>query len=187
MTTTESHEALSSPTNMNTGPKRPWCLFQSGSEAYAVGLETVAEVVEVDRLVRIPHCPPRIVALCSLRREVIPVVDLSETPTERSASSLSSKTIVLLLRTTRGTWGIPVSAEGTLVSAESMNEAKPGVRSTTRGSRMGTLCKGSTTYTVIDAEATWHEVRRSIDAWYQNQAGVDPALQSPTSRTRNST
>src|SRR5438874_1226602 len=57
-------------------PPRAWCLFRCGRATLAVGLEAVAEVVEVERLVVLPHSPPRVLGLCALRREVIPVIGL---------------------------------------------------------------------------------------------------------------
>jgi len=180
-------ELLEAPiVSTRTRPKRPMCLFQSGSEAYAVSLEKVAEVVEVERLVRVPHSPPRIIALCTLRREVIPVVDLNDSPSATETAELSTKTIVLLLRTSRGIWGVPVSAEGTIVSEESMDEPGLGNRATPRGSRIGTLRKGSTTYNVIDPEATWHEIRRSVEAWYHDQWGGESAPSNLASLSRTS-
>ncbi|MBY0395876.1 MAG: chemotaxis protein CheW, partial [Thermoleophilia bacterium] len=49
---------------------RPWCFFRAGGAAYAVGLEAVSEVIEVERLVALPLCPPHILGLCNFRREV---------------------------------------------------------------------------------------------------------------------
>ncbi len=68
--------------------------------AFAVGLEAVAEVVEVERLVRLPQSPPHVLGLCALRRDVIPVVAV-----QRTAAEPSSRFLVLILRTSQGGMG----------------------------------------------------------------------------------
>ncbi len=57
--------------------RRAWYLFRSEGVPFAVGLEAVAEVVEADRPVRLPLCPPRVLGLCTVRRDVVPVVRLA--------------------------------------------------------------------------------------------------------------
>ena len=175
MTTTESLTVQE--TNALPLLKRPWCLFQSGASAYAVRLETVAEVVEVERLVRVPLAPPRIVGLCTLRRDVIPVVELGESAIEPSADLFCTKTIVLMLRTTRGIWGVRVNAEGTMVTEENMDEFDTAENSPARpkGTRLATLRKGTVLYNVIDPETTWQDVRGSVESWYQVNQGVERA------------
>ena len=150
--------------------QRPWCLFQSGAATYAVSLEFVAEVVEVERLVRVPHSPPRIVGLCTLRREVIPVVNLGELQESEAGPIFAAKTMVLLLRTTRGYWAVQINAEGIVVTDEIMPTASPAETTEDRPGhcRTGTLTRASTSYTVIDPEATWREVRESIATWYDD-------------------
>ncbi len=175
MTTTESITVLE--TNAPPLSKPPWCLFQSGSSAYAVRLETVAEVVEVERLVRVPLAPPKIVGLCTLRRDVIPVVELGDSANEPSADHFRTKTIILLLRTTRGIWGVRVNAEGTMVTEENMDEFATEENSPARpkGTRLKTLRRGTVVYNVIDPETTWQDVRRSVESWYQFNQGVERA------------
>ena len=164
-------------TNSTPSSKRPWCLFQSGTSAYAVRLETVAEVVEVERLVRVPLAPPRIVGLCTLRRDVIPVVELGESALEPSADLFCTKTIVLMLRTTRGIWGVRVNAEGTMVTEENMDEfaASENPPGQPTGTRLATLRNGTVLYNVIDPETTWHDVRGSVESWYQVNQDVERA------------
>src|SRR5438874_2320734 len=111
-------------------PIRPWCLFRSGPIGYAIGLESVAEVIEVERLVRLPHCPPRVLGLCVLRRELIPVIGLNE-PAAGPASTPApapARALVLILRTARGTWAIRINSEGTVVAEESLDEPDPDAR-----------------------------------------------------------
>lgn len=142
---------------------RPWCLFQSGPRSYAIGLESVAEVVEVERLVRLPHSPPRLIGMCTLRREVMPVISLgaSEQP------SPAGKHVVLILQTGRGPWALEVSSEGTTVAEEPLEGPPPeGGPEALATVFLGTVRRGETCYAVIDPDATWQGVRAEVERWY---------------------
>ena len=157
-------------------PTRPWCLFRCGDSGYAVGLESVAEVVEVGRLVRLPHSPPRVLGLCSLRRELIPVIGLNDPRPDPLAaqSAAPAGRLVLILRTGRGTWAVQINDEGTIVAEEGLDESTE--TPTPLGPVfMGTVRRGDSTYAVIEPEATWQNVRQSVEDWYCDQMGRDAA------------
>jgi purine-binding chemotaxis protein CheW len=156
----EEHE----PTT--AGPKpggQAWCLFQSGSESYGLRLEVVAEVVEIERLVRLPHSPPQVVGLCSLRRDIIPIIRLNE-DAAADTHPVGAKLLVLFLRTKKGTWGLRINAEGTIVAEEGLDEISRQV--TERTDEPTALVRGDTSYRVIDPERTWQNVRDRVDDWY---------------------
>ena len=140
-----------------TRPARPWCLFHSGSQPFAVGLESVAEVVEVDRLVRLPHGPPEVLGLCTLRREVVPVVALGR-PREEAAGHGS---LVLILKSPSGPWGLSASCDGTMLAEEPLEPTGGG-----EGFTLGTVRRGTTAHAAIDPEAAWRTVRESVERWY---------------------
>ena len=155
------------PTALAVPPSttRPWCLFHCCGASYAVGLSAVAEVVEVERLVRLPHSPPRVLGLCALRREVIPIVSLDREDEPRADPF--ARLLMLVLRTARGDWGVRIDAEGTAVAEEPLDAAippvdRPGV------SLLGTVRRGEAVYAAIDPEATWQSLRRGVDGWYGN-------------------
>jgi purine-binding chemotaxis protein CheW len=149
-----------STTVVSDAPIKPWCLFQSGESNYALRLEAVAEVVEVERSIRLPHSPPLVLGLCALRREMIPVIALDESMTLESANG-GGKHTVLILRTARGTWGLRIDAEGTIVAKEGLDDLE-----TSDGS--GSLHLGDTAYEIIDPEKTWRSIRDRVDEWYRN-------------------
>jgi chemotaxis protein histidine kinase CheA len=150
-------------------PVRPWCLFHCGADAYAIGLESVAEVVEVERLVRLPQSPPRVLGLCALRREVIPVVSLGR-PGREPASQEKPGVLVLILRTARGIWAIQINAGGTVVAEESLDDDARGPG----GPRLGTVRRDGASYAVIDPEVTWRDVRQGVEDWYRGPSAQDP-------------
>src|SRR4051794_6008810 len=152
-------------------PGRPWCLFRSGERHLAIGLESVAEVVEVERLVRLPTSPPRVIGLCALRREVIPVIGLNDPGPEPPAGPPGF--LVLILRTGRGTWAVRINAEGTLVAEESVDDVAPAAERL-GPAFLGSVRRGDTCYAVIDPEATWQDVRQSVEDWYCDRSGRDP-------------
>lgn len=157
---------------------RSLCLFQSGLKAFAVGLESVAEVIEVDRSVRLPHSPPNVLGMCVLRREVIPVLEIAGNLGENAAPSSLAKSTILLLKTTQGIWGVQVGGEGIIVTEERPEddparayEACPGF-----------VRRGETLYTLVDPESTWREIRLSIEKWYSDYWGAAPSSASQPAR-----
>jgi purine-binding chemotaxis protein CheW len=162
-----------------TAPTRPWCLFRStgGVGAFAVGLEAVAEVVEVERLVWMPHSPPRVLGLCTLRREVVPVIGLEPADCSGAAAGPGQaprgKLLALILRTSQGPWAIRIAPEGTMVVEEPLEA--PGHAPQTGPvptpafpvpALLGTVRRGETEHEVIDPERTWRNVRAGVESWY---------------------
>jgi chemotaxis signal transduction protein len=151
----------------------PYCLFERGSQAYAVALRDVAELVEVNTLVRMGLCPPWILGLCPFHREVVPVIAFGA---EKGSSVLagadaieggkSAVETVLVMQTIQGAWGIAIDRDGTVITTErpSRHEPRPadGGLVTT-----GVLRQKDKEYRVIDAEATWHGLRRAVVDWYE--------------------
>jgi purine-binding chemotaxis protein CheW len=160
------------PPDLPRTPTRPWCLFRCGRAAYAVGLEAVAEVVEVERLVRLPQSPPHVLGLCALRREVIPVVALDRP--EGGPAAAFGKLPVLIVRTARGQWGVRIDAEGTAVAEEPLDPAGP-ADDGSGAAFVGTVRRDDTSYAALDPEATWSGLRRGIDEWY----GGTPVRDAP--------
>lgn len=150
---------------------RPWCLFRCGNSAYALGLESVAEVVEIERLVGLPQSPPRVLGLCTLRRDMVPVIGLErqEGP-PLSERSPASRLLVLILRTPRGTWAVRINDEGTCVAEEPLDDPRPG-DDDDGPVYLGTVRHDGKSYAVIDPEATWRKVRRGVEGSYSEPHG----------------
>lgn len=191
-TKTPRLEARPAPPDGPDGPARPWCVFRCGAEPFAIALESVAEIVEVERLVGLPHSPPGVLGLCTLRREVVPVIALGG-PWPDDATADGAPALVLILKGAAGLWALRVSAEGTAVAEEPLEVA--GMVSPTschgagvRASFLGTVRRGDSDYAVIDPEATWRGVRESIDHWYAGHWGRDnpsrPSFYSPVTNPR---
>lgn len=154
-------------------PTRPWCFFECGRSAFAVTLDAVAEVVEVDRLVRLPASPPRVLGVCTLRREVIPVVDLRDPADEWPGADAPARLLLVILKTARGHWAIRVEAEGTAVATEALDEL-PQLGTRPSGlDFVGSIQRGDRSYAVIDAESTWMSVRRVVEGWHRDHRGRD--------------
>jgi hypothetical protein len=146
-------------------PTRHWCLFQGSRRAYAVGLESVEEVVELERLVRLPHSPPRVLGLCTLRREVLPVIGLDRD--DGASPEPTGMRPVLILRTSRGTWAVQVAGEGTAVGEGALEGPCPPPEPRAPWlTFLGTVRRGETVYAVIDPETTWKHVREGVETHY---------------------
>jgi purine-binding chemotaxis protein CheW len=157
------------------------CLFRSGSLPLAVAVEEVAEIVEIDALVRISCCPPRIAGLCLYHRQVVPVVVFGHghglagaaAPQKRNPST-GTGDAVLIMQTDQGLWGIKIDREGTVLTSErpARHEAKPeqsGIVS------VGLINEGKVDHALLDAEATWRNLREAVLVWY-GQLGTGGSL-----------
>ena len=154
----------------------PYCLFERGSRAYAVALRDVAELVEVNALVRMGLCPPWILGLCPYHREVVPVIAFGA---EKGSSGLagadaieggkSAVETVLVMQTIQGAWGIAIDRDGTVITTERPSRHEP--RHADGGPvTTGVLRQKDKEYQLIDAEATWHGLRRAVVSWYEQMS-----------------
>jgi purine-binding chemotaxis protein CheW len=169
----------------------------------AVAVESVAEVLETDSLVRLAWSPPQVAGMCSYHTDVIPVVvlgplarglreDVAAGQDEAAATSAAevrggidggSRSVVLILKTEQGAWGIRMDAEATIMSRESPEFHSP--RSLTNGPvQIGTVRFAETCYAILDAEATWRGLRWAICRWAglmseSNTTSPSPAEDAP--------
>jgi chemotaxis signal transduction protein len=160
--------------------ERWFCLFHGDAGPMAVPAESVAEVLDTDRLVRLAWSPPQVAGLCPFHREVVPVVRLAASPRgggtdpssepdpsagERHDVDDQARCILLILRTEHGAWGIRSDAAGTIMSRE-CPEYQPPQADGEGPVQVGTILREGTRYGVLDAEATWLGLRSAIGRWY---------------------
>jgi chemotaxis signal transduction protein len=174
----------SSTTPTPIGPKQWFCLFRGDGGPMAVSVESVAEVLETDTLVRLAWSPPQVVGMCSYHREVVPVVVLGPLPRDVGDDLLKgqdqgvatdtagekvgiedrTRCVVLILRTEHGAWGIRVDSEHTIMSRESAEYHSP--RMYANGPVLiGIVRLAGTCYGILDAEATWRGIRSAVGRW----------------------
>jgi chemotaxis signal transduction protein len=151
-----------------------FCLFHCGSQPFALALSNVAEIAEVDALVRIGLCPPRIAGLCPLHRQVVPVVTLGGDPSrmvpltpEQGNSGKGSKEIVLIVQAGQGMWGILIDREGTSISTQRPSRHEP------KNEADGVVTEGridhqGVSHALLDAESTWRGLRALVVNWYSH-------------------
>jgi chemotaxis signal transduction protein len=180
-------------------PKRWFCFFQSDTGPMAVSLESVAEVFETDTLVRLAWSPPQVVGLCSYHREVVPVVVLGEHPRvggeipteerdpspgadpagDRSSVDGRGRSVVLILKTEQGAWGIRVDSGNTIMSRETPAFHPP--RMSVEGPVLiGDVHLGETCHQILDAEATWRGLRSAVGRWSSLTSESYPSSPTPS-------
>jgi len=149
-----------------------FCLFHCESLPFAVAVANVAEIAEVDALVRIGLCPPRIAGLCPYHRQVVPVVTLGQDPSrtarptaEQRNSGKAAREVVLIVQTSQGIWGILIGREGTSITTQRPSRHEPkdegdGVVTEGRINHQGVV------YSLLDAESTWRGLRALVVNWY---------------------
>lgn len=190
------------------GQEQWLCLFRGDAGPMAVPAESVAEVLEIDRLVRLAWSPPQVAGLCPFHREVIPVVRLVASPRsigvdpqgEPEESTLAgppdtaspdaahARSILLILKGARGAWGIRSDSGWTIMSRECPEYHPP--RPDGDGPVLvGSVLRAGIRYGVLDPEATWLGLRSAIGHWYGRigelqtiapiAAGVGPRVGPP--------
>jgi hypothetical protein len=158
--------------SVKTEASHAWCLFRSQTSALAVPLERVSEIVAVDRLVQLPFSPPSLLGLCTIRREVIPVICLQSESSEECAKPYRP-TGVLILRTDQGSWGIGINREGIAVLDESIPEEGTTGTEPQPQEFPGVIMRGEDAYTIIHPEEAWVTVRAALDRWYRTACPED--------------
>lgn len=167
------------------GEPRWLCLFRGDAGPMAVPAESVAEILEVDRIVRLAWNPPQVDGLCSFHREVVPVVRLTSSPSGAGgdpsggleATTITdpldgpphdedpARSILLILKAGRGAWGVRSDSAWTIMSRECPEYHPP--RPDGDGPVLvGTVLRAGIRYGVLDTEATWHGLRSAIGRWY---------------------
>jgi hypothetical protein len=136
-------------------------LFRSEARPYAIRIASVAEVVRVERLVRLPLAPPRLVGLRILRRDVIPVFRPREAEL-KNAVATDGVSLVLLIRAAQGIWGLLIDREGLQVREEIPTNHE---RSSPDPAPDRVLID-EVTYQRIDPEIAWEELQMSMNSWY---------------------
>jgi purine-binding chemotaxis protein CheW len=151
-----------------------FCLFHCGSQPFAVALANVAEIAEIDALVRVGLCPPGIAGLCPLHRQVVPVVTLgqherqpSPLVAEERNSGKGQKQIVLIVQTGQGMWGILIDRQGTSITTRRPSRHEP------KDEGDGVVTEGlidhfGIAHALLDAEATWNGLRALVVTWYDH-------------------
>ncbi len=149
-----------------------FCLFHCEGQAFAVAVASVAEIAEVDALVRISLCPPQIAGLCPYHRQVVPVVSFAHAIAQETVPDAEirpaagpSRVVVLILDTNQGLWGIMIDRKGVSISSRRPERTEPRERSD------GVVTAGhiehqGVVYSLLDAEHTWHGLRNAVAGWY---------------------
>ncbi len=157
-----------------------FCLFRCGSLPFAVAVANVAEIAEVDALVRIGLCPPRIAGLCPYHRQVVPVVSLGQDPSrsavpaaEARKSGKAAREVVLIVQTGQGMWGILIDREGTSITTQRPSRHEPKDEGD-GGVTVGRIDHEGVVHSLLDAESTWRGLRALVVNWYAlfNEAGA---------------
>ena len=164
-----------------------YCLFRCESLRLAVAVANVAEIAEINALVRLSLCPPRIAGLCAYHRQVVPVVKLGIVPSPAAPSTIEQpdhvsclKEAVLIVQTPQGMWGILIDRQGSSLTLQ------PPLRHDRREDVEGLVTEGriehqGVNHALIDAEATWRACHGMVVNWYGlfNESVASP---SPVSR-----
>lgn len=162
-------------TPQRTPPTRPWCCFRSGARTYAVDLKAVVEVIETEELVRLPRSPAVILGLCTFRRDVVPVVRLSDKADGEAGGH--GRINVLILRTEQGLWGLRIDRSGTAVTEDVLHEEPVSTGGESLAPvLLGVLRRGETVSAVIDPEPTWQRLRAAIERDFRTSPGAPPEV-----------
>ncbi|HEV3164937.1 MAG TPA: chemotaxis protein CheW [Isosphaeraceae bacterium] len=160
----------------SVGTHRPkaWCLFRSQSRALAVSLERVCEIVAIDRLVRVPLSPPELLGLCTVRREVIPVLRMDSEPSQGNAQTQRLNAVLVLRTSHQRSWGIAINRDGITVHDETVKEEDGKELEPETTIPPDVIRRGEDIYTVVHPENTWNGVRAAVESWYRISCPQEP-------------
>ena len=181
------------------GTKQWFCLFRGDGGPMAISVESVAEVLQTDTLIRLAWSPPQVVGMCSFHREVVPVVKLGALPREigeevhamedptvaldAAGKSVGidepTRCVVLVLKSEHGAWGIRVDSESTIMSRESP-EFHPPPTYASGPVLIGVVRFAGTCYAIVDAEATWRGLRSAVGRWSGLISESNPSSPQPS-------
>jgi purine-binding chemotaxis protein CheW len=128
----------------------------------------VAEVIEAEQLVHLPLGSPRVLGLCTFRRDLLPVIALGPAPAFTTGAA-ARQHVVLILRSEHAAWGIQVDRGVAIVASGPMDEGGSYPGGADGAVVIGTVLRGEVIHAVIDAEATWRNVREAIECWYKGE------------------
>jgi purine-binding chemotaxis protein CheW len=149
-----------------------WCLVRIDTQPFAVALNAVAEIVETEALVRLPLCSSQVLGLCTYRRELVPVIDLSKRPTT-APGLVEGRFVVLILRGEHGMWGIKIDRGVMVVADVPLDPPGRLPAGIDRPVIIGSVTRNDASHSVIDVEATWRIVRETIESGYKGDHGQE--------------
>ena len=160
-------------TTLGSTNTHSWCLVRIDGWPCAFAVHAVAEIVEAEQLVRLPLGSPKVLGLCAYRRDLLPVISLSDTPVNHGKCE-EGHPVVLILRSEHGFWGIRIDRGGAIVADGPPDEGNSPSDAHARSVVVGTITRGETVFSVIDAEATWRNTRDSVEGWYKDDQVHEP-------------
>jgi purine-binding chemotaxis protein CheW len=138
---------------------REYLAFALKDETYAVGIETVREIVKVPPLTEVPRAAKELLGVMNLRGEILPVYDVrarlllqNGVAPVRGPADVAQRSRVVLLRSEEGDAGILVdSVEGVVRLLPSLIEPAP-MGSAERPYLLGLSRKGERLFILLDVE-----------------------------------
>lgn len=91
----ESGAAAARPTSQQ------FLVFTLGSEAFAIDIKRVREIIEMGQMTRVPMMPPSVLGVANVRGAMVPVVDL-QIRFGRGVTPLGRRTCVVILEMPAG-------------------------------------------------------------------------------------
>jgi purine-binding chemotaxis protein CheW len=153
-----------------------YCLFTWQSRPFAIALEFLAGVVEPDRLVTIPLCPPKVVGVCAVRRAIVPVLCLEEGD-GCEAEAQGTKLLALLLSTKQGAWCLLIDRGGVMVVAEpnALHSVSPATYDANLA--LDRIERSGTSYAILDPERIWLEQKKEMEREHAMVSSLGPSLE----------
>jgi len=111
--------------------------------------------------------PPRLVGLCKLGRDVIPVFVPFSDPVVKPAPAGQTQ-LVLVLRATKGQWGFLVDPGGVHV-----HEDSPAGSVQAPSLEPPSVDRENPDLVSVDPEATWQELRKLVNLGYYPRPAVE--------------
>lgn len=149
-----------------------FCLFNCQQEGHALAVDRVVEVIEPNRLVRLPLGPPPLLGVCAYRGGVVPVAWSGDG--ERPViHDLASGVVVLIIRGRQGPWGLAIDRSGVTVAVDAWARGYDEPRSAGFLMIVGETDRAGEPLGIVDADRSWDQLRSHFVGWYGALSGRD--------------
>lgn len=154
-------------------PPTTYCIFRCQQRQLALSVEMVAEVIEPNRVDRLPLEPLPLIGVCAYRGGVLPVIWSGDGDRPAMLES-ADEVAVLIVRGRQGLWGLAIDRSGVSIAVDGWVRPIAGTISSGFLVVANATDQSGQPIEVVDAELSWDRLRAVFTNWYGELTGCAP-------------